>query len=155
MMFVLALLFVLLIVKQFVPKISTVAFSLAAGLALFAVLSLGNLDGMIAKYNVDRYLDGSLPTVDIEAMENLGDAAIPELVRLAKYMDEKNGTDVKTEPATAGRGDMYGKLVYALREEARIISLDNAGMGSMKKFFSFNVPALKAEKALADIGLLP
>ena len=155
MMFVLAIIFVLLIVKQFVPKIATVAFSLAASLALFALLSLGNVDGMIAKYNVDRYLDGSLPTVDIEAMENLGDAAVPELVRLAKHMDEKNGTDVTKEAAMEERSDLYGKLVFALRECADEIGNEKRfGEYSLETFFAFNVPAFKAERALAEIGLL-
>jgi len=154
-MVVLAVLFVLIIVKQFVPKVATVAFSLAAGLALFAVLSLGNLDGVIAKYNVDRYLDGSLPTVDIEAMENLGDAAVPELVRLANHMDEKNGTDISNEIAMDGRGDLYGQLAFALRKDAERFMAAGKGTTSLERFFEFNVPAIKAEKALAGIGLLP
>ena len=155
MMIVLAVIFVLLIVKQFVPKICVGAVSLAASLVLFAVLSLGNLDGMIAKYNVDRYMDGSLPTVDIEAMENLGDAAVPELVRLAKYMDEKNGTDIKKEPVTAGRADMYGKLAYALHEAKLDLKYSNDGedQTALESFFAFNLPAAKAEKALREIGL--
>jgi hypothetical protein len=154
-MIVLAVIFVLLIVKQFVPKICVGAVSLAASLVLFAVLSLGNLDAMIAKYNVDRYMDGSLPTVDIEAMENLGDAAVPELVRLAKYMDEKNGTDIKKEPVTAGRADMYGKLAYALHEAKLDLKYSNDGedQTALERFFAFNLPAAKAEKALRETGL--
>jgi hypothetical protein len=155
MMIVLAVIFVLLTVKQFVPKICVGAVSLAASIVLFAVLSLGNLDGMIAKYNVDRYMDGSLPTVDIEAMENLGDAAVPELVRLAKYMDEKNGTDIRKEPVTAGRADMYGKLAYALHEAKLDLKYSNDGedQTALESFFAFNLPAAKAEKALREAGL--
>ncbi len=154
MMIVLAVIFILLIAKQFVPKICVGAVSLAASLALFAVLSLGNLDGMIAKYNVDRYMDGTLPTVDIDAMENLGDAAVPELARLAKYMDEKNGTDIKTEPLSETRSDMYGKLVLYLRWYAEFAEIDARVETSTQKFFAFNLPDIKAEKALREIGLL-
>jgi hypothetical protein len=151
-MIVLAVIFVLLIVKQFVPKICVGAVSLAASLVLFAVLSLGNLDGMIAKYNVDRYIDGSLPTVDIEAMENLGDAAVPELVRLAKYMDEKNGTNILDEIQEDVTDVMYIDLAAALRMRAESIAADACEEGSIEKFFAVNIPAIKAEKALADIG---
>ena len=153
MMIVLAVIFILLIVKQFAPKVCVGAASLAACLALFAVLSLGNIDGMIAKYNVDRYMDGSLPTVDIEAMENLGDAAVPELVRLAKYMDEKNGTDIKTEPLSESRSDMYGKLVLYLRWYAEFAETDARTETAMQKFFAFNVPDVKAKRAIREIGL--
>lgn len=154
-MIVLAVIFVLLVVKQFVPKLCVGAVSLAACLALFAVLSLGNLDGMIAKYNVDRYMDGSLPTVDIEAMEDLGDAAVPQLVRLAKYMDEKNGTNIKNEPAQKGREDMYGKLAYALHEAKLDLRYSNDGEEetALERFFAFNLPAVRAENALCEVGL--
>lgn len=156
MMIVLFVLFVLIIVKQFVPKVATVAFSLVASLMLFAVLSLGNLDGMIAKYNVDRYLDGSLPTVDIEAMENLGDAAVPELVRLAKHMDAQNGTDISASEIPVTEEKLYLELFHALRAQAESAAEEknDTSVNALERFFSFNVPAMKAEKALAEIGLL-
>ncbi|MBQ8404147.1 MAG: DUF4173 domain-containing protein [Clostridia bacterium] len=154
MMLVLAVLFVLLILKQFVPKIATVAFSLVASLALFAVLALGNVDGIIASYNVDRYIDGSLPTVDIEAMDDLGDAAVPELVRLAKYLDEKNGTNI-AEGKNPNSDVLYGELVCSLQASAEGMSKEPTEKRDFfEEFFAFNVPALKAEKALAEIGLL-
>ena len=80
-------------------------------------------------------------------------AAVPELVRLAKYMDEKNGTDIKKEPATAGRADMYGKLAYTLCEYAKDAVSDAKTQMAVQKFFAFNLPAVKAEKALQEIGL--
>ena len=154
MMFALAALFVLLIIKQFVPKTAAVAFSLVASLALFALLSLGNIDGIIARYNVDRYIDGSLPTVDIEAMENLGDAAVPELVRLAKYLDEKNGTNI-AEGKNPNGDVLYGELVCSLQASAEGKSKEpTEKRGFLEEIFAFNVPAVKAEKALAEIGLL-
>lgn len=156
MMVVLAVVFVLIILKQFIPKIAVAAFSLAASVLLFAVLSLGNIDAVIAGYNVDRYIDGSLPTVDIEAMDDLGDAAIPELVRLANYMDEKNGTDISKVSDENRPEGMYGELAVCLRDKADDIVDDkkeNKG-NIIKEFFAFNVPAKKAEKALIQIGYL-
>ena len=142
--------------KQFIPRIAVAAFSLAASVLLFAVLSLGNIDAVIAGYNVDRYIDGSLPTVDIEAMDDLGDAAIPELVRLANYMDEKNGTDISKVSYVNRPEGMYGDLAICLRDKAADIVNDrkeNKG-NIIKEFFAFNVPAKKAEKALIKIGYL-
>ncbi len=155
MMIVLAVIFVLLILKAFLPKIATVAFSLVASLAFFAVLSLGNVDGIIARYNVDRYIDGSLPTVDIAAMDELGDAAVTELVRLAKYMDERDGT--KIEEATEYDTDtLYGELAVALRDKA-IPFIDekyNSEKGFLEEFFAFNIPEFRAKNALESIGYL-
>jgi hypothetical protein len=154
MMFALAALFLLIIVKQFVPKTAVVPFALVVSLALFALLSLGNIDGIIARYNVDRYIDGSLPTVDIEAMDDLGDAAVPELVRLAKYMDEKNGTNI-ADGKNPEDDELYGELVCSLQASAEAMSKEPAEKRDfLEEIFAFNVPAVKAEKALAEIGLL-
>ncbi len=157
MMIVLAVLFVLIILRRFIPKISTVAFSLVASLLLFAVLSLGNIDGIIARYNVDRYMDGSLPTVDIEAMEDLGDAAVPELVRLAKFMDERDGTNIADAKYSNIRYDdaLYGELCFVLREKSMdVISEKAQDNGFFEELFAFNIPAMRAEKALGSIGFL-
>ncbi len=154
MMIVLAVLFVLIILRQFVPKISTVAFSLVASLMLFAFLSLGNIDGIIARYNVDRYIDGTLPTVDIAAMDELGDAAVPELVRLAKYIDAQNGTNIADEKYIYGE-TFYRELWFSLHEKADEIGYEREEeKGFFEELFAFNVPALKAEKALESIGFL-
>jgi hypothetical protein len=154
MMFALAALFLLIIVKQFVPKTAVVPFALVVSLALFALLSLGNIDGIIARYNVDRYIDGSLPTVDTEAMDDLGDAAVPELVRLAKYMDEKNGTNI-ADGKNPKDDELYGELVCSLQASAEVMSKEPAEKRDfLEEIFAFNVPTVKAEKALAEIGLL-
>ncbi len=154
MMIVLAVIFVLLILKAFLPKIAVVAVSLVASLALFAFLSLGNVDGIIASYNVDRYIDGSLPTVDIEAMDELGDAAVPELVRLAKYMDKRDGTNISGNEDT-NSSVLYNRLWISLNEKSWDIKNENTEKKDFfAELFAFNVPALKAEKALESIGFL-
>ena len=93
-MIVIALVFVAVAVSRFAPKISVVTVSVIIVLTSFTGLALCNADRLIAKYNVDRYLNGTISTVDVVAMENLGDAAMPELVRLALYLDSVKGTDI-------------------------------------------------------------
>ena len=93
-MLVIALVFIAVAVSRFIPKISVVTVSAAIVVASFTGLALCNADRLIAKYNVDRYLNGTISNVDVAAMEKLGDAAVPELIRLANYLDSKNGTDI-------------------------------------------------------------
>lgn len=93
-MAVIALVFIAVAVSRFIPKVSVLAVSAAIFVVSFTCLALCNVDRMIAKYNVDRYLNGTISTVDVDAMENLGDAAIPEFVRLAEYLDSAKGTDI-------------------------------------------------------------
>ena len=46
---------------------------------LFMVLSYGNTDGLIAKYNIGRYEAGTLSKVDIELLAGLSDGAVPHI----------------------------------------------------------------------------
>lgn len=48
----------------------------------FLALSYGNADGMIAKYNISRYSEGTLKTLDINALSTLSDGAVPYLFEL-------------------------------------------------------------------------
>jgi hypothetical protein len=57
------------------------------------VLFLVNFGTTVANYNVDAYQKGNLPTVDVEALESLGDSAIPALVRLEDLLEEKAASD--------------------------------------------------------------
>lgn len=151
-MVVLTLVFVLIIVKQFAKKLRLVVISLAVLVVMFSALSLSNVDSFIAKYNVDRYLDGSLETVDIPAMENLGDAAIPHLVRLSQYLDEKNGTDITKMQAEIWENEYYSDMDYALvaylKHKASYIKTHEYSL------YEYTIPKYKAQKALEEIGLL-
>ncbi len=151
-MILLALIFMLIIINQFVARLRLIITSFGLCVALFAALSLSNVDGIIAKYNVDRYLDGSLTTVDVKALYDLGDAAVPEMVRLAEELDEKLGTDIKSEVKSydytiyedADRR-VYSVLVIRLRD--KLVELDCSDDG----VFSYNVQRWRAENALNRI----
>jgi len=84
-MLVLAAVFALVIVKQFVPRLKLIALSAVICVGMFALLGLANVDGIIAEYNVDRYLDGTLETLDEDALRALGDAAVPARIRAGVY----------------------------------------------------------------------
>lgn len=149
LMIVLALVFVMIIIKQFVKKLKLIALSMAVLVLMFTALSLSGVESFIARYNVDRYLDGTLTTVDVEALIELGDPAVPQLVRLADIFDEQNGTDIATANLVAFEDTMYYDLAYFLREEAVKLKYN-----SQLDIWSFTVPSVKAEKALRSTTLL-
>ncbi len=80
-MLLLAIIFVLIIAVQFVRlpfwKVLFAAFSVMMG-----VLCFGNVDGVIADYNVSAYLDGRLDDVDFGVLRECGDAAVVHAARL-------------------------------------------------------------------------
>ena len=81
-MILLLAIFVILIIWHFRPFNAgspiVIAFA-AAVLALF----LTNTDGLIAKYNVDNYLNGNLKSADTEMMRYMTPAVVPHLERLS------------------------------------------------------------------------
>ncbi len=150
-MLVLALVFIAVAISRFVPKISILAVSSAVLVASFTVLALCNADRMIAKYNVDRYINGTISTVDVMAMEELGDAATPELIKLAEYMDKEKGTDIIKN---AKRGyfsfdeTMEGSLINILSGKK------DAMENSEKGLFSFTLNSIMAEKAMKEAEII-
>ncbi len=145
LMIVLALLFVVAVVKQFVGKLNAVVVSCAVVVVMFAGLALSNVDGQIARYNVDRYLEGSLETVDVWAMRGLGDAAVPEMVRL---IDELKARGV-TDPAQrySEEYDLYSRTLGMLED----VVIDY--INDDRQIMSYTIPYLRAKDALEDRGI--
>lgn len=147
---VLALIFIAVAISRFVPKIKVLVVSAAILVVSFTGLSLCNADSLIAKYNVDRYISGDIGTVDVNAMGELGDAAIPELIRLAEYIDKEKGTDII---GWAKLGyfsfdeSMQGDLINALTEKKEEMKTDEGG------FFSFTYNSYRAENAMRKAGI--
>ncbi len=73
--------FVIVAVRQFRRFNSSKVIVLSVIMG-FIILSYGNVDGVIAKYNIDRFRQGTLQSVDIPALAQLSDAAIPYLYEL-------------------------------------------------------------------------
>ena len=84
----------------------------AAVLTLF----LTNTDGLIAKYNVDNYLNGNLKTVDIDMMRYMSPAVVPHLEKLSKdYSNTNTNTNVR---ALAGEALFDLKRDYSIGQDS-------------------------------------
>jgi len=82
-------------IKQFKASAPVVLVTLFAFLALF----WANTDGLIAQYDVNRVLNGTSSTVDVDYLANtIGDAAVPALTNLA---NESNDPAVRGDAAYA------------------------------------------------------
>ncbi len=154
-MLLLAVIFILVIVKQFVQRFKVIIASLGISVVLFAVLSICNVDGIIARYNINRYLDGSLKTVDVGALYELGDAAVPEMVYLAYELDDRLGTDISESVVKYDRNfnngqdeAVYSNVVTHLKFSANRLNKGDDGV------FSYTVQKYRAESALRKIGAL-
>ncbi|MBO5869794.1 MAG: DUF4173 domain-containing protein, partial [Clostridia bacterium] len=88
-MVLLTLVFVLIILRQFISKIKLVSTCTAIVIAMTALLGLSNYKTIIADYNVERYISGDSENLDAIALSKLGTSAVPAMTRLADYWDEQ------------------------------------------------------------------
>lgn len=70
------------IVHIFAPKISYMQPVIIICSAMFIALSFADVDAQIAKYNIGAYESGAIDQLDVEAITNLSDSAVPYAARL-------------------------------------------------------------------------
>ncbi len=157
-MAVIAMVFLVITLSRFIRKTSWLPTCTCVVIIAFAGLSLGNIDARIADYNVNRYIDGKLETIDVVALDNLGYASVPAMARLINHMDETNGTDftdhslyyyIKKEDSA------YNIAAYNLLLEADLINDEyEFGYESTPDIFDYTVNRARAVKALTELGLI-
>ena len=132
LMVLIGIVFLLVALGQYLRKFKTVAICFAVAIILFAGLSVCNVNALCSRYNADRYLAGTLDTIDVKAMDKLGDSAIPALVQVATSMNEQKDRPLKQQ---------IDEILQSRAEEIQ-----------KEKFsiFSLSVPSLRARSALKD-----
>ena len=130
LMVLIGLVFILIALGQYLRKIKVVAVCLSVSIVMFAGLSVCNVNALCARYNADRYLSGDLDTLDVVAMRELGDSAVPSLVRIATSMDAEKDPQIKED------------IDKFLRYKKVQLQRDT--------FFSFSIPSALAKSALKD-----
>lgn len=79
----------------------------------FMILSYGNIDGRIAAYNIDRYSNGTLENLDVQALSGLSEAAVPYIYTLyQETTDQSLKADLK-----AAIDQSAGSALGASRQE--------------------------------------
>lgn len=132
LMVLIGIVFLLIALAQFWRKFKVVAVSLSVAIMMFAGLAVCNVNGLCAQYNAQRYLSGSLETLDVRAMEDLGDSAIPALLQVSNTMDAEKDPQLKHQIDII----LFNKYVALRNEDTSILS--------------FNIPAAQATTALRD-----
>ncbi len=132
LMAVIAIVFLVIALGQFISKIRIVAMSCTVFIAMFIPLALCNVNAITAQYNTQRYLSGTLEDMDTELMADLGDSAIPSLVKLATTIDPEKEPELKHAIDCI----LFDKKVELKEEQFAL--------------FAFNLPAAFAESAIRD-----
>lgn len=138
-MIILAIIFVIAGVKQFADRLQAVAVSVFVVVVMLGVLFLSNMDGRIAHYNVEKYLEGKFKSLDVTVVEDMGDAAVPELTYLLQCLEEDGVSEEEEQICTMTRSVLEKKADYYTARP--------------KKIRAYTVPYLKALKALEEVGI--
>ena len=135
-MLMLAVIFIVVLLGQLIrrlPKTPTIA---AVVIVSLAIITLPNVEGMIASYNVNAYKTGTLKSVDAEAIYDLDVSGVPAMIELREELSSR-GELSHDEQMLLERVDAY-------LERAR------SELGAQSKnAFTFNIPSAKA-RALLD-----
>lgn len=137
MILLIGLLFLVIALGQYLRKFKITATCFTVTILMFAILAVCNVNALCARYNANQYLAGRLKTIDVEAMEELGDSSIPSLVRLASSVDEEKDPELKAEIERL----LLRKTIDFQEEEFSL--------------FSFSVPKALAKEALKDYTAKP
>jgi len=79
----LALVVLAVALRLFAHKLPVAQLAVTLGAVILIGLSLANVDGLVARYNVDAWRSGKLYSLDIQMICYLGDGAVPVLDELA------------------------------------------------------------------------
>lgn len=77
-----------LALRLFVKRVPVLRLAVGLGAAMLICLSLANVDGLVARYNVSAWKTGKLDSLDMQTVCELGDGAVPTLAELAACEDE-------------------------------------------------------------------
>ena len=146
----LAVVFLLVIIGRFIRKIKVIALSLAVFSVMLIGLSIPFTDRLIARYNVDRNLAGTIDEIDYASMYDLGLDGVPEFVRLYRELPE-HGKHIDYYFSYENQDDStYFDLLDFLRGNARYLESRKEKVG----IFSFSISEKAAEEALRSIGYM-
>ncbi len=146
-MSLLAVIFLLIILKQFIRPLKLVPCSAIAFTLMFGALIFSNYQGIIADYNVNRYLNGTLETVDVGKLDDLGIEAVPAMVRLADEWDVKPDS---YEYDPFGYIDFHdeGYIQYRLWVNLYEYKRNIDNMDDYDRTTGFSLPEYRAQKAI-------
>lgn len=94
-MVLLAIIFIIIIVTQFIKKTKVVKAIAVSFIIMFGILNFSDVDGIIANYNITQYQNGSIKELDINIMYDLSDSAVQYVAPLVNSKNLKISTEAR------------------------------------------------------------
>ena len=89
--------FVCVMIRLFKRKFPYMKIVFSVFLLVYSLLSVVNVDAVIANYNVDAYLAGRLTKVDVEMLSDFGLSGLEPLMKLARNTNDRYSSIAKSQ----------------------------------------------------------
>jgi len=125
-MTVLTVLFLLILLSQFVKKLPVLRTFAITFTVLFGVLLFSDADALVARYNVNAYKTGKLDTVDVTMMYDLSSSAVPYVLPLTEDENEAVAEKAKEyvewkKQELAARKDTFANFNLAVHRAKKLL----------------------------------
>ncbi|MBR3843923.1 MAG: DUF4173 domain-containing protein [Clostridia bacterium] len=141
----LAVVFISVVLRIYTTKINMIKTALLAAGCIVVILGTVNVNAVCAKYNYESYKSGTLESIDLQALYDLGDEGIPYLVTLASGKDIV-APQAQTYLATAYLYDYFDDM-----ENTEFFTVDDLKENQKNKGFQyFSIPKAAAYDRLYE-----
>ena len=142
-----AVTFIAIVAKLFVEKIPVFRIAAVCASVLLIAMGAANINGFIADYNVNAYLDGSLSTVDIDTLADMDLAAVPSLIKLQKECAKRPGESKMVYDIKIKLGEIRSRYytrngiyyTFENNEPGSWNYSDYKGMKALEEYYKMNV----------------
>lgn len=142
----LAVVFISLIIRLYLPKVRVIRTAFVTSAVVLIALGVGNVNSIVADYNYKAYKNGTLESVDIDAIYDLGHEGVPYLIKLAQ--DENSLVSDEAHEYLYGilADGGYDMKVTTDSDGYSVTHKKNRNMG----LADFSIPEYRANKALTE-----
>ena len=144
-MIVLTVIFLLFIAKQFSDKLPLYSLCIICSAVLFMTLCVCDPDSRIAEYNTIQFIKGNLDTVDIDLLNDLGDSAVPSLIRLNEYYHSLSPEQLQV---MTDEHDFHPEKIHI----NQLHSYYSDRSSELNKWYCMTMPYLMAKQSLNSDG---
>ncbi|MBQ6848002.1 MAG: DUF4173 domain-containing protein [Clostridia bacterium] len=134
----LTVVFISLLMRIFSEKIKVIKTALITAGIVLTLLGTVNVNTVIATYNYNAYINGALKDIDVSTISNLGDEAIPYLIKLTKN-ENINIAEMAENELSAQYYNYYETIIEnnRLTAKSKISSVEIFNISKLRAYKEF------------------
>lgn len=142
----LAVVFISLIIRLYLPKVRVIRTAFVTAAVVLIALGVGNVNTVVADYNYQAFKNGTLESMDIDAIYDLGHEGVPYLVKLAQDKNSAVSNEAHEYLYDILLDGEYDMTVTTDSDGYSVMVNKNRNMG----IADFSIPEYRANKALTE-----